>query len=373
MKGLADDQRQPISAVSLLRQHFYRPGTNAAAFACQLLITYTDGLGRMICTKQLAGIAIEPPQKGKSPVQGMVVVERWLTTGRVVYNNKGDKCEEYMPYYDETPFYDSQQYLKEQESIAPPSITKYDPLSRVIRIDTPKGFFTKVEITPWQTSSYDEDDTVLDADYYKHFINNYPANPTQQEKDELDALDKAKLFYNTPTIEVRDNMGYTISTIQSLPDRQLATSQVNDIEGRTIEVIDPRLYESNRTKGTDFFSFRYRYMMGSKDPCYTENPDTGFQLQMVNIYTNLLWSLDARDYCQVISYDELQRKTALRVTQLKSAGPVIPVKDYDLVEQVIYGESQPDAAKHNLRGQVYQLYDLSGQVTSKNYDIQGQL
>ncbi len=36
---------------------------------------------------------------------------------------------------------------------------------------------------------------------------NYPADPTQEQQDEKNALDKAAKCYNTPTTEVFDNTG----------------------------------------------------------------------------------------------------------------------------------------------------------------------
>jgi hypothetical protein len=156
---------------------------------------------------------------------------------------------EVFPWLSDTPRYESQQTLIDAGIMPPPTVTHYDPLLRVIRIDTPKGFFSRVQFTPWDESHYDEDDTVLEAPYYLAFMANYPADPTQQQKDEKDALIKAARFYNTPAIKVIDSVGNTCLEIQTDADqRQLVSFMQTDIQNRVLLSIDPRLYQTNQTQ-----------------------------------------------------------------------------------------------------------------------------
>jgi RHS repeat-associated protein len=379
-QGETAGKGQPACSVTLAAQQYYRPTVDPLPlFSYQLLINYSDGFGRNIGQKQWAGgISVDSKKsksKSRSKATGTLPEEQWLNSGRIVYNNKGKACQEYLPFFDCTPYYESQKELENNKEIAPPSVTHYDALERIIRIDTPKGFFSKVEYTPWEVKKFDENDTVTESEFYKTFVAHYSKNPnpTQAEKDEMDALEKAKKFYHTPSIEVMDNMGFVICSIQTMPDRQIAVYRINDIQGRQLELTDARLYRAKNANNEQAFNFRYRYMMDDEDPFYTNSADNGIQLALNNVYGNQLCCFDAMNYCQFISYDELQRKTELRVKQLQSPGPVIPLKDFDLVEQIIYGESQSDGEKYNLYGQIYQLNDLSGTAINKSYSLQGQV
>ncbi|HEX7902458.1 MAG TPA: SpvB/TcaC N-terminal domain-containing protein [Chitinophagaceae bacterium] len=389
-EGQGSTNFQPQSTITLLREQYYHLPEGDTPFQCQLIIEFYDGLGRCLEKKQKVGpgMAFTRDAYGKlvrdafNEVKQLITNDRFVVSGRTVYNNKGKPCEEYFPYYSNNPFYESQE---EMEKLLPPPITTYyDPLLRIIRVVSPKKFFSKIEYLSWEQRQYDEDDTVKDAEYYIEFMKNYPADPTQAQKDEKDALDKAALFYDTPVTTINDNTGYQIFSRQILvkkelpgnllpPEkRELTSYQVNDIQGRILEIIDPRLYLSNCTKGTNYYNFRYRYMMDDDTPFYTDSADAGTQLHFSNIFGNLCWSYSARDYCQFITYDRLQRKKTLHVKKVEAGAVVIP-GDFNLVEIFTYGETRSDADKYNLRGKLYQLNDLSGVVINTSYSMQGQL
>ena len=193
------DKKQPPCSINLVRDDFYLTGQGLSEFACKIAINYSDGFGRELESK-------------------LKTEASWAVSGRTVYNNKGKPCEQYLPYFSNTPVFEAQQEIIDQKLVPPPTVTHYDPLLRVMRVDTPKGFFSKVEFTPWEEKHYDENDTVKDSDYYIRFIKNYPTDPTQQqkdEKDEKDVLDKAAKFYNTPSIAILDNAGHQIRTIEN--------------------------------------------------------------------------------------------------------------------------------------------------------------
>src|SRR3990172_8493951 len=89
-------------------------------------------------------------------------------------NKRWKAAEQYLSYFSNTALYETQKEIVEEKLVPPPTVIHYDPLLREIRVDTPKGFFSKVEFTPWETKHYDENDTVKDSTYYKKFIYNYP-------------------------------------------------------------------------------------------------------------------------------------------------------------------------------------------------------
>ncbi|MFK8103124.1 MAG: SpvB/TcaC N-terminal domain-containing protein [Saprospiraceae bacterium] len=216
------EKRQPVSTINLIRNNFYLAPVSAEVNYCQTQISYRNGTGNLIEEKQKvdAGLAIATDKVAQSidkinAEELLVPTEhRWLVSGRTVYNNKTKPAEEYLSYFSTTPDYETQEEVTNQLLVPPPSLIHYDALAREIRRDTPKGFFTKVSFSPWEEKAYDEDDTILDAPYYISFMENYPADPTQAQQDEKDALDKAAKFYDTPTTTIADNMGSVILVIQ---------------------------------------------------------------------------------------------------------------------------------------------------------------
>jgi RHS repeat-associated protein len=78
-----------------------------------------------------------------------------------------------------------------------------------------------------------------------------------------------------------------------------------------------------------------------------------------------LW--DSRNHIVRFKYDRLQRPTHVLVR----GGDDYP--EDTLVEEMVYGESAPNAAAHNLRGQVWRQYDGAGLVTNHEVDFKGNL
>lgn len=359
-------KKQPVNSINLIADRYYHnPSNESDPFSYQIAIKYSDGLGRSL------------EKKVKTDTQ-------WQVSGRVVYNNKGKVFEEYLPYFSDTPTYSGSKVIPQ----IPPKVTYYDPLERIIGVDTPKGFFTKTEFSPWETSFYDEDDTVMDSPFYMEFLENYPANPTKEQQNEKDALDKAARFFNTPKSTVYDNLGNVFLEIELLEDsQQLISYYKTDILQRDLVSIDPRLYNSNRTKKTDYYNFKYRYSMNSakkdKDgnvqhlPIYIDSIDGGVQKHFRNIFGDQLWSFSPRNYCQLIRYDRLQRKSKLYSKKITDDTPVTNYDDFNLVDIYTYGDSLVSSTKtkvqlqeQNLWGKLYRLNDLSGIVINHQYSIQ---
>lgn len=354
----------PIHAVNLVAED-YNSDTRV-----QTNITYSDGLGREVQTK----IRMEPGKAFWLKPDGNVgkekqVNNRWLSSGRKQYDNKGNPIREYEPYYIDTHEYVDNPTLNQ---FGVSSQLHYDPLERPIRVDTAKGFFTKVEFTPWEEKHYDENDTVKDSTFYQDFLAHYPDAPTEEQHNEKDALEKAAKFYDTPVIRVMDSLGNAFLEI----DNGLTSYYKYDIQGRLIESIDPRLYKENRENRKAYYNFKYQYGMrvGSEEedvtPLVTDSTDGGVNYSLDNALGNHLWNRSPRNFDQVIYYDELQRKSQIRTKGIKNDGTIATD---NVVETFIYGESQPEPEKHNLRGQLYQLRDQSGVITNPKYSLQGDL
>lgn len=370
---------QPPNSVSLQRYNYYHLNDGTSPFSCRTEIEFSDGQGKIIENKMRVeqGAAVMRDGKGallrsKGKIRQAETGTRWLVSGRTVYNNKGLEAEQYLAYFSNIPHYETQKEITEEGIVPPPARYYYDPLQRLVREDTPKGFFTKVEYTAWEESHFDEDDTVLDSEYYKWFMANYPSDPTQAQKDEKNALDKAARFYNTPAIYVLDNAAGRIREIQTEEGgKQLATFVEEDTQGRKTLIIDPRLFKSNLDNGTAYYNFKYLYPMGIESYASSDSTDAGLERFFNNIFSQLCWSISARNYCQLIVYDRLDRKTKLNIKLIEYLGPVIDYEDFSLVEVFTYGEAQSAADTANLRGQLYEQKDLSGSSLSLQYSMRG--
>lgn len=212
LQAWVSDQ-QPICSIELIRNNYWNSPDKNNHPELSIEVGYTDGLGRLLEKKLRvdSGLAYFRNSNGhlklgsdNCPVE-VQTNERWQVSGRTVYNNKGEPFEQYLPYFINTALYENQKDI----TCPPPTVIHYDPLNRPIRQDTPKGFFSKTEFTPWEQHIYDEDDTVLQSEFYQK---NYPSKLSPDEKD---AIDKAILFYNTPSIKVLDSMGHTFLSVQN--------------------------------------------------------------------------------------------------------------------------------------------------------------
>ncbi|HPI05165.1 MAG TPA: SpvB/TcaC N-terminal domain-containing protein [Saprospiraceae bacterium] len=370
---------QPLCSVQLQRFDYYHFGGETTPFRCQTEIEFSDGLGKIIEKKMRVepGAAFQRDKKGAlvkhNGVPAQVQTdERWLVSGRVVYNNKNLVAAEYLAYFSDNPYYESQEDVTNAQLVPPPTLYYYDPLERLVRTVTPKKFFTKTLYGAWDEWQYDEDDTVLDSEYYQYFMAHYPPDPTQQQKDEKNALDKAAHFFNTPTIRVFDNSNSLIREIQTEEGgRELVTFMEEDAQGRKVLQIDPRLFQSNLDTGTLYYNFKYLYPMGMEEYASSDSADAGLERYFNNIFSNLCWSISARNYCQLLQYDRLDRKSKLNVQLIEYDGPVENYNEFNLVEIFTYGESLNDAEQDNLRGQLHQVQDLSGITLSSQYSMLG--
>ncbi|WP_139487948.1 SpvB/TcaC N-terminal domain-containing protein [Brevibacillus dissolubilis] len=363
------NHNQPTWMIGLTRETHVSELSEGETSRLMIAITYSDGQGREVEKKTLA-------DPGPT-ITGDIAAKRWLVSGRTVYNNKGGVAKQSLPYYSTTATYEQQQDV--EKLLPPPTMTHYDALMRVQRVDTPKGFFTKIERTAWEERYYDENDTVKDSAYYQSVMAHVTDELTQEQQDEVDALEKAAVFYGTPEVTIFDTVGHPIRKIQQMVNpapsteplfRNLVTYSQVDILGNVLMTVDPRLYESNRANGTNYANFQYTYDMRGR-AFRAVGADAGTRLTLLNINDHPVHSWDARGFHVATSYDRLQRPISVHVDGDDGHGLVLN----QTVEQIIYGEhygSTPsDSQAKNMRGQIYQHYDQAGLIQYDSYGLQG--
>ncbi|CAN7340487.1 hypothetical protein LJR230_001802 [Trinickia sp. LjRoot230] len=96
----------------------------------------------------------------------------------------------------------------------------------------------------------------------------------------------------------------------------------------------------------------------------TDSVDAGTQWTLCDIDGRPVWALDARRTGTTRTYDELGRPLSLQEA----------LKDQPLAtrEVWVYGENQPDAQAHNLRGQCVYRYDGAGKLSWTGFRLTGQ-
>lgn len=302
----------------------------------QISLGYSDGFGRELQSK------IKHSEN------------QWLVSGRTIYNNKEKPVKQYEPFFSDTHLFQS------EEEIGPIGVTPilyYDALGRLIKTQTPDGFHSKIEFDPWQVSTYDQNDTVLNSTNY---IENFGLPTTDPKKM---ALDKAMPHYNTPSTVVLDSLGreFRLEQLKEAGGTPLVTCTEFDILGNALTQTDPRQFVLNQSRGPNeqVHNFRYSYDLAG-NVLRTISQDAGTSYNLINVKGNPLYAWNAREYRTKAVYDALHRPLETQVEGL----------DLSITAQkIVYGT---DRSK-NQNGQVITSYDPSGKSENLLFDFKGQL
>lgn len=122
-------------------------------------ITFFDGFSRQLQTSvrvEADNTAIKN-KKNDNSLKKENLDFRWAVTGRKEYNNKGYIVREYQPYFINDWRYASD-YVVQNDQWS--DTHYYDPLGRLIRVMTAKGYLRNNIYTPWFIIKEDENDTM---------------------------------------------------------------------------------------------------------------------------------------------------------------------------------------------------------------------
>ena len=154
-------------------------------------VSYSDGSGHEVLKKAQA----EPDSSGNA---------RWVGTGRTVFDNKGNPIKKYEPYFASDSGYDDEDSLV---ATGYTDILRYDPLSRLIRVDHPNGTFETTEFDAWQESVADANDNVLESAWYADKSSRPSTDPLYR------AAALAAEDAHTPAVRAVDPLGRTFLSI----------------------------------------------------------------------------------------------------------------------------------------------------------------
>ncbi|MEO1052978.1 MAG: SpvB/TcaC N-terminal domain-containing protein [Bacteroidota bacterium] len=323
---------------------------------------YSDGLGNVVMAKALAapGDAFLRDAQGTLQRDGNgdlvtgAVDPRWIGNGRTVLDNKGNPIKQYEPYYSSTFEYEDEAELVEY-GVTP--VIHYDPLNRAIKTDLPDGTFTKVIFDPWQQASYDQNDTVLESDWYSQRNSPDPTGVEPTDAHERAAWLAAK-HADIPQITVTDTLGRPFLIIDDNADHGLYEMKtLFDVQGNPTAIID--------AKGRQSFTYRYGAL---GQLLYTDHIDNGARYAMADVVGNPLRIWDNRSHQMRFAYDALLRPT--RTYLVENYDQVTPDPE-KLISLTVFGEEAPAPENKNVRGQAYISFDSAGMSKNVRFDFKG--
>jgi len=198
-----DAQTMPGVCVVTREQYV---GTLAAGQVSPLQVTLdgADGLGRVLLHKAQA-----EPGPGDPGA-----VSRWIISGRVVANNKGNPVLRYQPEFSADFGFEL------PPAVSPVEISHYDGPGRLVRTEYPDGSYARTEYSAWHVAAHDRDDTVLDSPWYAARRRYDPAGPLPSDPggvvlaapDERAAWLTAR-HAGTPATEILDSLGREVIAV----------------------------------------------------------------------------------------------------------------------------------------------------------------
>lgn len=350
-------QHPPGVAIIMREQHVVQRADSPV----QTAFEYADGAGNVLVKK----VQAEPEVPG-GPL-------RWVASGKTILNNKGKPVKQYEPYFSPAPI---GHRFAEPVAMGVTPVLYYDAVGRLIRTEAPDGAYRRVDFSPWQVTNYDANDTSTEAGNGWFARMSTSANTADQRAAQL-----AAQHANTPMITFLDSLGREVITIahnrvNGVDEKQITFTKL-DAEGKALWVQDARgnrvlqYILPPRPAGQHPFDDEQNLHPTAFIPGYDlagnllfqHSMDGGDRWHLNDGAGKPLFAWSSRGFQRRFAYDVLHRPTAVFVTP--------PDEAERQVERLIYGEGQPSAANHHLRGKLYQHGDAAGMLTVAAYDFKG--
>lgn len=358
----------PPCAAGIVREQHLAQSPNSPV---QTAFEYSDGAGNPLVKK----VQAEPEQSGE-PL-------RWVASGKTILNNKGKPVKQYEPYFSKGESDRPNHRFEEPVEIGVTPVIYYDAVGRVIRTEAPDGSYSRVDFSPWQVTSFDANDTVLEAD------NNWFAKKSSAAASVADqrAARLAAEHANTPAITLLDTLGREVITIAynkvNGRDEKYLTFTKLDTEGKPLWVQDAR---GNRVMqyvtpplpaGPHPWDDPANLKPQGVAPCYDiasnllfqHSMDAGDRWLLNDAAGKPILAWNSRGFRTRATYGALHRPLASFVSGIDPTDPQREIQ----FEKLVYGEGQPNDKQRNLRGRPYQHFDTAGLVTAAAYDFKGNL
>ncbi len=269
--------------------------------------------------------------------------QKWLVSGPIQYNNRGEIYKKYLPFYSDKSRYEEIDNIK--ENLSNPTIYSYDILNRIIETILPNRLKTKTVYTPWYEQYFDENDLSDDA-----------------------------VHKNTPTIKIYDSIGNAFLNIEVLYNTENNTVELYktkieyNLIGKPLSLQDPRFVEMeerlslNKKVNTLFIYDKPGRML------YEKSVDSGEKIRLYDIFGNMVHIWNSQKYHFVYEYDCWSRIISKSIEGGNKETNISQLATYEKME---YGEFLTDAKKFLQKGKLVTSYHQSGITHFNIYDIQG--
>lgn len=356
--------QHPACACGILRELHAADDPNSPI---QCGFEYSDGTGNVLVKK----VQAEPEHPG-GPLQ-------WITSGKVILNNKGNVVKKYEPYFS-SPMVGHR--FEEPAEIGITTLIYYDAVGRVMRTEFPNGSYSRVTFSPWHVTHYDMNDTLKEAGNPWYIRKSAPTASAEDQRAARLAIEHA----DTPSVTILDSLGREVISIahnrvgpaNEMVDEKYVTFSRLDAEGKPLWVLDSR---GNRIIQyimppfpddiNPFNDANNQFFV----PCYDiagnllfqHSMDSGDRWMLNDSAGKPMFFWNSRRFVTRMTYDQLHRLTDSFVSGVDLANPEHEIQ----FEKRVYGEGQDDDKQHNLRGQLYKHFDSAGVVTNEAYDFKG--
>ena len=378
---------------------------------------YTDGSGREALTMLRAEPgdvpALAPDGRLMLKADGTVATikadSRWVGSGRMMYDNKGNPVRKYEPFFWPDAEFPPDPTLR-QWGVTP--VMHYDPVGRLFRTDNADGTHSRITFGAWHVERWDENDTVVEplvdpapgqTSWYSRMCQ---GTPEMRRAAEQSALHKA-----TPHVELFDAMGRAFLSFTEEKDasgtvvNRFETRTAYDIDGRVIAMFDAEARPAARNEYD---------LLGR--PLAEWLADSGKRLTLLDVADQVARQWTERGFVWRNQYDALRRITHRYVYWPKNAnsparsdaGSPLPADENAeevggisgwleslfspsanddgeptehggqeiLAERIYYGEDMGDvqqARDVNALGRVVAQFDDAGLMLHIKYDFKGNL
>ncbi len=160
------ERKAPTWSATIARETHVHDPLPAGGLHVQVNFAYSDGFGRVVQAKVQAEPGPVPARDlngslivdtSNRPVMQSEIVERWVGSGWTVFNNKGQPVRQFEPFFTDTHRYE----FDVRVGVSP--VVFYDPVGRIVGTLRPDHTWGKVVFGPWQQTTWDVSDTLLDA------------------------------------------------------------------------------------------------------------------------------------------------------------------------------------------------------------------
>jgi RHS repeat-associated protein len=353
---------------------------------------YSDGFGRTIQCKSLTSAGPVPQRNAQGHIllgennQPILtdhdVNPRWITSGWVIYNNKGSPVRQFEPFFSDLSTFEF------STKVGVSSVIFYDAPGRVMCTLLPDGAYTKANFDPWRTESWDSDDTVQDdprtdpdiqsyvQPYFSSLVGEFKTWYAQRiggslGLEEKDAAEKSAAHAHTPDITYLDSQGRSFLNMEqskiTCPGHPMDGSNVTmysrsemDCAGK-VTVAHDSLISTKNPQGRVVAKVAYD-MAGN--PVYKNGLENGetWILTSINGSTIHVWN----NVGQLIRSEFDSANRPLR-TLLTPPNGTTEIE----ITRLVYGDNHWEASQRNLRGEVYAMFDQSGVGRTERIDFQG--